>query len=222
MRLQLQIKNRFDTSTENATTDAEPMRKELKYRRDYIGERFGSLVVIAYPVSNNWVRRAGAYCKCDCGEIMRVFSIGDLVNGTVHRCKNCSRKAMSESAKKRWRETPSVSRRKYGDLQDERLFHVWMSMKGRCGKESGYKDVSVCHEWLDYRVFREWAYSHGYDDKAPRGECTIDRINPFGNYEPKNCRFVDMREQARNKRKKWEHMDEETRRALAETIAASI
>jgi len=39
-----------------------------------------------------------------------------------------------------------------------------------------------------------WALSHGYSDYL-----TIDRINPIGNYEPSNCRWVTMLDQQNNK-----------------------
>lgn len=80
-------------------------------------------------------------------------------------------------------------------------------MKKRCESSNhkdykwyGAKGVSVCDDWHDYRVFKEWAINNGYDENAEWGQCTIDRINPYGNYDPSNCRWVSMAEQARNKR----------------------
>ena len=202
----------------NYTTNAEPINKCVHYRGNYVGMRFGQLIVLGYPTKNG-IRRAGAVCKCDCGNEYFVGSMGPLLNGKVFRCAACGRRALSES-KKRWhKEHPQLERRgPFYAYRDERLYKVWLSMKGRCKSKTGcYYDVNVCDEWQDYLVFREWAYSHGYDDKAPRGQCTIDRINPFGNYEPSNCRFTDMTEQARNKRKRWMNLDEETREMLLAT-----
>ena len=80
-------------------------------------------------------------------------------------------------------------------------------MKKRCENKNcksykwyGAKGVSVCDEWHDYSAFKKWALDNGYDEKAEKGECTIDRINPYGDYEPSNCKWVSMAEQARNKR----------------------
>lgn len=81
-------------------------------------------------------------------------------------------------------------------------------MLNRCERERvheykwyGALGVKVCDEWHDFAVFRDWANSSGYDPDAPHGKCTIDRIDPYGDYEPSNCRWVTMAEQARNKRR---------------------
>lgn len=95
---------------------------------------------------------------------------------------------------------------KYERLRDRRLYRVLQDMKSRCynSKNNNYKNyggkgIIICDEWnKDYLKFEEWALSNGYDKNAPRGKCTIDRINPNGNYEPNNCRWVDMRTQLYN------------------------
>jgi hypothetical protein len=77
-----------------------------------------------------------------------------------------------------------------------------MSMRKRCNNKAsadyryyGGRGIRVCNEWLyDYAAFREWALSNGYADSL-----TIDRINVDGNYEPKNCRWVDFKTQSNNR-----------------------
>lgn len=221
--MQLEVEHKNFKRTINATLNDEPTSKTLKYKQALIGKRFGKLVVIAYPATAKGIRKTGAICKCDCGAIIEVNSSYKLLHGDISHCFHCGHEARSEAAKRRWIEHPlEYKRSAYGSLRNERLFKVWRGMKSRSKETYGcYSDVGMCDEWQDYRVFREWAYSHGYDEKAPRGKCTIDRINPFGNYEPENCRFISISEQAKNKRSKWKQMDEETRRALVETIRAS-
>lgn len=80
-------------------------------------------------------------------------------------------------------------------------------MRQRCNNPNqqsyhnyGGRGISICKEWDDYSVFRDWAFANGYQDDAVRGELTLDRIDVNGNYCPSNCRFVDMVTQANNKR----------------------
>lgn len=89
----------------------------------------------------------------------------------------------------------------------QRLYSVWVSMRTRCHNPNSpaYKwygaiGITMCPEWENYESFREWAKQSGYDPYAPRGKCTIDRINSFGNYEPSNCRWATVTEQNRNQR----------------------
>lgn len=89
----------------------------------------------------------------------------------------------------------------------KRIYLVWYGMKHRCFNPNdkdyadyGGRGITVCDEWLDFSTFCEWAYSTGYDDTAPRGQCTLDRIDVNGNYEPSNCRWVNMTIQRRNTR----------------------
>ena len=99
----------------------------------------------------------------------------------------------------------------HGGIND-RLYEVWGSMKKRCNnpndksyKNYGGRGIKVCKEWNEnYLSFKKWAYKNGYDENAPHGECTIDRINVNGNYEPNNCRWISNAEQQKNKRKSAE------------------
>ena len=65
----------------------------------------------------------------------------------------------------------------------------------------GGRGITMDKQWSDsYEEFRAWALSAGYNPNAIRGKCTIDRIDVNGNYEPSNCRWVDMKIQRRNQR----------------------
>lgn len=86
-------------------------------------------------------------------------------------------------------------------LKHTKIYSIWNEMRNRCSNPNdrnypryGGKGVSVCPEWSDFRVFYPWAMSNGYKEGL-----TIDRINPLGNYEPSNCRWITLAEQQRNR-----------------------
>ena len=132
-------------------------------------------------------------CQCDCGNTTRVPS-GHLKSGHTKSC-GCL-----------VRDLGAIKNRTHGESKT-RLYAVWKSIRQRCNDAScaryadyGGRGIKMCSEWDDYTKFRDWAYQHGYDDKAPYGELTIDRMDANGNYEPNNCRFISLKEQNKNKR----------------------
>lgn len=163
------------------------------------GQKFGKLLVVEQN-GRTTDRHILWRCVCDCGNEINASS-RDLKGGHTKSC-GCLQK-----------ETVSNMRRKHGD-RDARLYNVWKAMKKRCEnpndksyKNYGGKGVSVCEAWHDYCSFKEWATENGYDENAPFGRCTIDRIDPCGNYEPSNCRWVGMDVQSKNKRANKEDAD---------------
>jgi len=83
-----------------------------------------------------------------------------------------------------------------------RLYRIWRGMKARCNcpskKEMKYyknKNIKVYKQWNDhYIMFKIWALCHGYKDNL-----TIERISNDGNYEPSNCKWITIKEQAHNR-----------------------
>lgn len=86
-----------------------------------------------------------------------------------------------------------------------KLYRSWSDMKQRCYNPKaekfpiyGGRGIKVCDEWENsFTKYQEWALSNGYREDEG---LSIDRIDNDGNYEPSNCRWVDMLTQATNRR----------------------
>ena len=148
-----------------------------------IGKRFGKLTVIAREPNNKW-REAMWKCVCDCGG--KTITTGKhLRSGHTTSC-GCIR-------------IQSIT--KHG-LHKNRLYSIYQNIKKRCYNEHnkdysryGGHGIIMCEEWKnDFMLFHNWAIENGYKDNL-----SIDRINNDGNYEPSNCRWVTMKEQAQNR-----------------------
>lgn len=159
---------------------------------DLTGQKFGRLTAIKIVGkkrdNNAWL------CHCDCGKETIVAEYALICGGT----KSCGC----------WKIEMFVERATTHGKSKTRLYNIYKSMKARCYNPNtsrydiyGGRGIKVCDEWrINYQSFYDWAMANGYDETAPRGACTIDRIDVNGNYEPSNCRWISSSTQSLNKR----------------------
>lgn len=167
---------------------------------DLTGQRFNRLTVIRYlDKSERTVRTYNWLCQCDCGKTVKA-NANKLKNGLQQSC-GCLKEEMKY-------DIGNVNK-KYKHIS-KRLYSVYKSMLSRClePKDQRYhlyggRGIKVCDEWqgeYGYDAFAEWALKNGYDENAKYGDCTIDRKDVNGNYEPDNCRWVSTQVQVNNRR----------------------
>lgn len=165
---------------------------------DIVGNKYGRLTVIKFDhskpvVLKNGIKNGFRYfylCQCECGAYT-ITSRNALFCGESKSC-GCYRKEQAYKANY-----------KLNKYTNTRLYGIWIKAKQRCNnpnnhafKNYGGRGITMCKEWFNNsKTFIDWAMTNGYQENL-----TLDRIDVNGNYEPNNCRWVDMKTQCNNKR----------------------
>ncbi len=150
-----------------------------------IGSRFGKLILLAECESTtkpNGQKLRLVQAICDCGN-KKVFNLFNVLYGKSNSC-GCNRTG-----------NPTHG------MSCSPTWISWAAMIQRCNDAKcvnfvryGAIGISVCDRWSDFSAFLA--------DMGERPDGTsIDRFpNASGNYEPGNCRWATLKQQARNTR----------------------
>lgn len=152
------------------------------YYNQFIGQTIGNRKILNFDKIN---KSLYYFVQCKCNKISSI-KISHLFNGLTQECRSCAARKYSINILKEGKST----------------WETWRAMKKRCynPKSTGFynygkRGIKVCDRWLeDFQNF--------LDDMGikPSKDSTIDRIDPDGNYEPSNCRWIDRKINSANTR----------------------
>jgi len=147
---------------------------------DLTGQHIGRLLFIRATKING---KTHWECRCDCGS--------NVVIPAASGKRSCGC----------WRRDINIARNTTHNMSFTGEYNSYNAMKQRCyyTKSKAYaryggRGIAVCDRWLE-------SFQNFYADMGPKPtpEHSIDRIDPHGNYEPGNCRWLPMSEQATNR-----------------------
>lgn len=145
-------------------------------KEDITGRKYGRLTVIAFAE-----KRGSNYywqCRCDCG-MKRIVGRVALIKGFTKSCGCFSKENI-------------VARQTTHGKSHTPEHNSWLAMNARCkspnakGYENyGGRGIVVCDRWAT-------SFENFYLDMGVRPNGTsLDRIDPDGNYDLLNCRWIN-------------------------------
>jgi hypothetical protein len=167
-----------------------PGRPSDRYPPMQAGQIYGKLEAIEFLHIDKHRCRVWRFRCHGCGNENFSARAYIVQRGDTTSC-NCHRRAVM-----------AVANLKHGKWKTSE-FKIWGGMIDRCTNENspsypgwGGLGVTICERWR--HNFENFLADMGL---RPSPKHSIDRHpNPFGNYEPTNCRWATWTEQARNRR----------------------
>lgn len=143
---------------------------------------FGELTVLDTEGVNNSTKIWS--CVCSCGELKNLsYTSLTRTSGPTRSCGHLQLQTTH-------------------GLTDSDEFKVWTAMLYRCNSNTpgnkaypnyGGRGIKVCDRWLTFENFLQDMGTR------PDNTYTIERVNVNGNYEPKNCIWLQAKYQNRNR-----------------------
>jgi hypothetical protein len=161
------------------------------------GQRFGRLIIVRevehYRAPNGQLKRV-FFCRCDCGAEKPAVLLSSLLSGNTTSCGCLQKDRVSET---------HITHGHATGRSRSKPFATWISMRSRCNNpknkryyDYGGRGIKVCDRWNE-------SFENFYQDMGdpPSSAHSIDRYpDNDGNYEPGNCRWATLAQQAMNKR----------------------
>jgi hypothetical protein len=131
---------------------------------DHTGKVYGKLTVLRRGESIDKRNSPCWVCQCECGSTVTIRGYS-LSTGNTKSCPYC-----------KYYHSPDRSTHK---IIEPSIYDVWVNVVSQF-------DVPVCREWKkEFTVF--------CSDMGPKPVgYSLNRVNPNGNYEPGNCRWVPL------------------------------
>lgn len=181
---------------------------------DLNGKKFGKLTVLR-RAPNKPGQDGGSFweCQCDCGNLCS-RQASNLKTARTPSC-GCARSAVATEVANRpsTKALKAKAITKHGEKTRAGAtieYNTWLRMKSRCYRKTdadypnwGGRGITVCDSWRN--SFAQFLQDMG---RRPANKESIDRIDPYSNYEPGNCRWATMHEQ----------VTENLRRAIPVTV----
>lgn len=164
-------------------------------KEDVTGRTFGKLTALSPAPTRN--KRTFWLWRCECGAEKEI-NLPHVKAGKIVSC-GCYLSSVLRSEEHRQHCVSAAKMPRSHGLSRIPEYYVWKTMRQRCKNPNqhdyrwyGALGVSVCERWNSFESF--------YSDMGPSYGLTLDRINPFGDYEPSNCRWATWETQRKNKR----------------------
>lgn len=165
-----------------------------------VNEKFGRWTVVGEPVIRG--ERVAMPCRCECGTERNVLVSGLRRKDRDNLSCGCWRRERTKTivSETRWKNSHGLSKHP--------LYQLWKRIIRRC-----YSPTADNYKWYGgagVQVWEGWRHDAGafiaYIEEnlgpRPSPKHSVDRIDPYGNYEPGKIRWATPVEQARNRRRR--------------------